>query len=91
MPTYEYQCKTCGTHFERVQHFSDAPVAECPQGHRTVQRVLSAPAIIFNAPGFYITDSRKNGNSKDRCGVASATTATKEEKQTAAKCATCQQ
>ena len=41
MPTYEYQCKTCGHHFERVQRFSDAPITECPEwGPRIVRGAL---------------------------------------------------
>jgi putative FmdB family regulatory protein len=81
MPTYEYECRFCGTHFERVQSFTDPSTAECPNGHRDVHRVLSAPAIIFNGPGFYITDSRKSGHgneSKDKEGSTAAP-----------KCSTC--
>jgi len=61
MPTYEYECLECGLHFERLQHFSDPPVKECPQGHRRVRRVFRAPAIVFKSPGFYVTDNRKDG------------------------------
>jgi predicted nucleic acid-binding Zn ribbon protein len=31
----------------------------------TVQRILNAPSIIFNAPGFYVTDKRPNAGTKD--------------------------
>jgi putative FmdB family regulatory protein len=41
MPTYEYECGTCGQHFERFQNISDAPVTECPECHGDVKRVLS--------------------------------------------------
>ena len=58
MPIYEYECSDCRVRFERLQRFSDAPVGECPNGHRHVHRVLSVPAIIFNGPGFYVTDNR---------------------------------
>ena len=58
MPIYEYECLTCGTTFEKRQSFSDAPAAECPNGHAETRRLLSAPAIVFKGSGFYINDSR---------------------------------
>lgn len=63
MPIYEYECRSCGHHFERIQKFSDAPVTECPECHSAVHRLMSPPAILFNAPGFYVTDS-KNGKTR---------------------------
>jgi len=41
MPTYEYQCGTCGHQFEQFQNISDAPVTDCPECHGEVKRVLS--------------------------------------------------
>ena len=61
MPTYEYQCKTCGHHFERVQRFSDAPITECPECGEAVRRVIHPAGVIFKGSGWYITDSRKSG------------------------------
>jgi putative FmdB family regulatory protein len=61
MPTYEYQCKTCGHHFERVQRFSDAPLTECPQCSGVVRRVIHPAGIVFKGSGWYVTDSRKGG------------------------------
>jgi putative FmdB family regulatory protein len=62
MPMYEYECLTCGLHFERRQHFSDPPLRQCPHCHSKVRRVFSPPAIVFNGPGFYVTDNRSGGN-----------------------------
>lgn len=87
MPTYEYECRTCGTRFERVQHFADAPITECPMGHHEVHRVLSAPAIIFNAPGFYITENRRNG--KDKKDGHSPTGESQESEKPATTCKVC--
>jgi putative FmdB family regulatory protein len=61
MPTYEYLCKTCGHHFERMQRFSDAPLTECPQCSGEVRRVIHPAGIVFKGSGWYITDSRKGG------------------------------
>ncbi len=60
MPTYEYQCKTCGHHFERVQRFADAPLTECPECGGQIRRVIHAAGIVFKGSGWYITDSRKS-------------------------------
>jgi len=62
MPTYEYQCKTCGHHFERVQRFADAPLTECPECGGQIRRVIHAAGIVFKGAGWYITDSRKSTN-----------------------------
>ncbi|MBC7251481.1 MAG: zinc ribbon domain-containing protein [Anaerolineae bacterium] len=60
MPTYEYECTVCGTHFTRRRHFSDPPVKACPQGHHAVRRLFSPPAIVFKGSGFYVTDNRNS-------------------------------
>lgn len=59
MPLYEYKCGTCGTTFEQRQHFGDAPVQQCPQGHFGVHRVYAPAGVIFRGSGWYVTDSRK--------------------------------
>ena len=67
MPMYEYECTACGHRFERIQKFSDSPVEECPNcGERTVQKLLSSPAIQFKGTGWYITDyAKKSGTGTD--------------------------
>ncbi|MCX7840226.1 MAG: zinc ribbon domain-containing protein [Anaerolineae bacterium] len=62
MPIYEYECPACGTTFEQVQHFNDAPLQQCPNGHHGVRRVFTPAGIIFKGSGFYTTDYRRNGN-----------------------------
>ena len=65
MPIYEYECTDCGIHFERLQHFGEAPPPHCPRGHNAVRKVLCPPLIIFKGPGFYSTDNRNKGNGKN--------------------------
>lgn len=60
MPTYEYQCKTCGYQFEQTQRFSDPPLTECPKCSGEVRRVFFPAGVIFKGSGWYITDSRKS-------------------------------
>jgi putative FmdB family regulatory protein len=65
MPIYEYECTTCGVHFERLQRFGDPPPTHCPLGHNGVRKVLSPPLIIFKGSGFYVTDNKKNEGSQE--------------------------
>ncbi len=59
MPTYDYQCGTCGNRFEKFQSFSDEPIKICPECGNAVKKVISAAGIVFKGSGWYITDSRK--------------------------------
>lgn len=75
MPTYEYECTTCGHQFEAVQSMKDAKLTECPQESCAgpVERKLGKGAgIIFKGSGFYITDYRsesyKAAAKKDSAG-----------------------
>jgi putative FmdB family regulatory protein len=59
MPIYEYECESCRIRFERLQHFKDEPIKECPECGGAVHRVLQPVGIIFKGSGFYITDHRQ--------------------------------
>jgi len=61
VPIYEYECSTCGAHFDRKQNFHEEPVAICPKCQGKARRVFHAVPIIFKGSGFYVTDSRKGG------------------------------
>jgi len=63
MPLYEYECQTCRHRFERIQKFSDPPVASCPECGNEVRKLVSSPAIQFKGSGWYITDYARKGNS----------------------------
>ena len=67
MPTYDYQCTSCGKTFEVQQRMSDAPLTDCECGEKgTLKKLLSAgKGLIFKGSGFYITDY-KNGSSADK-------------------------
>lgn len=62
MPLYEYQCQKCGHRFERIQKFSDAPIAECPKCGGAVQKLVSSPAFQFKGTGWYVTDYARQGD-----------------------------
>jgi putative FmdB family regulatory protein len=66
MPTYEYECKTCGHNFEVFQAMSDPPVQNCPECGKEVRRlILGGAGVIFKGSGFYVADkSKESGKSK---------------------------
>jgi putative FmdB family regulatory protein len=65
MPTYEYECKSCGYGFETFQNMSDAPLRDCPQCGKELRRLINGgTGVIFKGSGFYVTD-KKAGSSKE--------------------------
>ena len=58
MPTYTYQCDSCGHGFETVQRFADDPLTECPECGSPIRRVIQPVGVVFKGSGWYITDSR---------------------------------
>jgi len=64
MPIYEYECLSCGIHFERQQRWNDAPVTACPECEGQVRKVLYPVGIVFKGSGFYKTDYCSNSNAK---------------------------
>ncbi|HKT11242.1 MAG TPA: FmdB family zinc ribbon protein [Terriglobia bacterium] len=65
MPLYEYRCEKCGSRIEKIQKFSDPPLATCEKCGGDLTRLLSAPAIQFKGSGWYVTDyARKSSPDK---------------------------
>ena len=63
MPTYEYECASCGHNFEIFQSMSDAPLSDCPECGKKIRRLINGGSgVIFKGSGFYVTD-KKSGNS----------------------------
>jgi putative FmdB family regulatory protein len=61
MPIYEYECKNCGTRFEKMQPITSDPIKICPNcGEEQVRRVIQPVGVIFKGSGWYITDNRKS-------------------------------
>ena len=74
MPTYTYQCDSCGHGFEAVQRFADDPLTECPQCGASIRRVIQPVGVVFKGSGWYITDSRPKSTGE---GDGAASTAAK--------------
>lgn len=63
MPTYDYQCQTCGHEFEARQSMKDPHLTDCPVAGCTgpVKRKIGlGSGFIFKGSGFYITDYRSD-------------------------------
>lgn len=82
MPTYDYECNSCGT-FEEYQSITAAPLECCPRCGDKVRRLISRnPVILFKGPGFHVNDYRKtsagdsskedSGSSKKEDGQAAS-------------------
>ena len=65
MPTYDYECSSCGHTFEKFQPITSKPVRNCPKCGRRVRRLFGGGAgIIFKGSGFYQTDYRSSSYRK---------------------------
>jgi len=61
MPTYEYECRSCGAGFDVFQSMSDAPLTVCPSCGQSVRRKINGgTGIIFKGSGFYKNDSKNS-------------------------------
>jgi putative FmdB family regulatory protein len=63
VPTYDYQCRSCGKIIEVVHSMlEDGPTA-CDRCGGELRRLVSQSGIIFKGSGFYKTDSRSSSSS----------------------------
>ena len=58
MPTYEYECTSCGQHIEVFQRISEDPLTTCGVCGGVLRKVFHPAGIVFKGSGFYATDSR---------------------------------
>ncbi|MCM8795223.1 MAG: hypothetical protein NC928_00815 [Candidatus Omnitrophica bacterium] len=78
MPTYEYECKSCGYRFEAFQKITDKPLEMCPRCNCEIKRLISSGAgLIFKGSGFYVTDYRKRQATDTRKGDSNCPAAQK--------------
>ena len=66
MPTYDYECLSCGYLFEFFQQMNDKPICKCPECKKNnIKRHIGAGlGIIFKGSGFYETDYKRSDNAK---------------------------
>ena len=58
MPTYDYECRSCGTVTELIHSMLEAGPSTCEKCGGELRRVLFPAGIIFKGSGFYRNDSR---------------------------------
>ena len=58
MPTYDYQCRACGTVTEVIHSMLAEGPTTCERCGGELRRVLFPTGIIFKGSGFYRNDSR---------------------------------
>ena len=52
MPTYEYECGSCGRRLSAFQRMSDPALSTCPECSGTLRRLVSGGAgILMKGPG----------------------------------------
>jgi len=83
MPTYEYQCRTCGNRFDYFQSISAEPLTHCPvdecllEGDAkgtgdVVRRISGGAGLVFKGEGFYLTDYVRKGDRGKEGGASSS-------------------
>jgi putative FmdB family regulatory protein len=74
VPTYDYQCRSCGNVTEVIHPMSEDGPSVCELCGGALRRVLFPAGIIFKGSGFYSNDSRadraaaKSGSAKPTSG-----------------------
>jgi putative FmdB family regulatory protein len=65
MPTYEYECRSCGHRFEKFQSMTEKPIRTCPQCKGRVDRLIGmGGGVLFRGSGFHSTDYRSESYRK---------------------------
>ena len=73
MPTYDYQCRSCGTVTEVIHPMTEDGPSVCEVCGGQLRRVLYPTGIIFKGSGFYSTDSRSGSNNASSPSTKPAT------------------
>jgi putative FmdB family regulatory protein len=58
VPTYDYQCRSCGHTIEVIHSMLEEGPSTCERCGAELRRVIHPTGIIFKGSGFYKTDSR---------------------------------
>jgi len=66
MAIYEYECLSCGAHFEVWQKITDEPLTTCEKCGGRLQKLISKSGFILKGTGWYVTDyARKEKEKKE--------------------------
>jgi putative FmdB family regulatory protein len=73
MPIYEYKCLICGTHLEKMQKVTDAPLTVCENCGGKLEKQWSRSGFQFKGEGWYVTDyAGKKNSEKSSTGESTA-------------------
>jgi putative FmdB family regulatory protein len=73
MPIYEYRCADCGTHIEKMQKISDAPLTVCEACGGKLEKQISRSGFQFKGSGWYVTDYSNKGKSETKSDAKTET------------------
>jgi putative FmdB family regulatory protein len=68
VPTYDYQCRSCGAVVEVVHSMLEDGPTECERCGGPLRRVINPSGIIFKGSGFYRNDSRPSESTSPASG-----------------------
>jgi putative FmdB family regulatory protein len=72
VPTYDYQCRSCGHTIEVIHSMTEDGPSACERCGGELRRVLFPAGIIFKGSGFYKTDSRASSPPSSAAAAAGA-------------------
>jgi putative FmdB family regulatory protein len=73
VPTYDYQCRSCGSVTEVIHSMLEEGPSTCERCGGELRRVLYPTGIIFKGSGFYRTDSRSTPKAAESTATSTAT------------------
>ena len=60
MPTYNYYCHKCDSHFSYFQKMSESQLSTCKECGGKIERIITGgTGLIFKGSGFYLTDYKE--------------------------------
>src|SRR5437868_14659609 len=66
MPTYVYECASCGKTFETEQRITEDPLKDCKCGATGgLKRLIQPVAVAFKGAGFHINDYAPVGGQQE--------------------------
>jgi putative FmdB family regulatory protein len=72
VPTYDYECRSCGTVTEVIHSMLEDGPTVCERCGGALRRILYPTGIIFKGSGFYSTDSRSKSSAPQGSSASGA-------------------
>ena len=86
MPTYVYECRTCGKVFEADQRITENALTDCECGATgSLRRLIQPISVAFKGAGFHINDYAPKGTPTDASESKTAESASTESSSTDSK------